>query len=405
MRTEEDLRNAFDHLAGTAPAADEILARLTPDAKPVRRTRTPLVLATALATAAAAVGGPLLISHLRESGQAAQPTTGTAWTPWLDVPTLKGMRINPRVSTANRQTWELDKVMGPWSATCLVTAHRNGDFDPKTIPAGSPDVDINGASARVITSTKNHPLVPEPDSGFMRGFMTYPVKTIVWQPAPGLWVLVSCQTQLEGGTPQVPKLDTPWKVDLPKATELARAISVGGQLVSPYKIGYLPSGIKPNRVTYQSPIGEVAGTGHNFITLLSDGDPATGYQPKPKDPVYKRSPWEPMPGDDLKITYNTSKFWDTVSRIRTLPDLKINGMDGWYVGDGIAGDSGSAGGAEDAKTAVHLEGHRVQVTVQSLGGMVSQADLVKVAQGLQLAASSTDQATWFDIATAIPAPR
>jgi hypothetical protein len=407
MRTEEDLRTAFDHLADSAPTPDDILARLTPEATPVRRTRTPLVLGTVLATAAAAIGGPLLISHLKDSEQVAGSSPAAAWTPWIDVPTLPSMRINPRVSTANRQTWQLDKTMGPWSATCVVTAHRNGDFDPRTIPADSPEVDVNGVKGRVITSTKDNPLVPEPD-GLLQGFMTYPVKTVAWQPARGLWVLVSCQTQLEGGTPAVPKLDTPWKVDLPKATQLARAISTGGHLASPYKIGYLPAGIKPNRVTYQSPIGEVAGTGHNFITLLSDGNPSTGYRQRPRDPIYRRTPWEPKPGDDLKITYNTGKSWNTLSTIGSLrPALTINGMDAWYVGDGVAGDSGphDPANADGAITAVRLEGHGVQLTVQSLGGTVSRADLIKVAHGIQLAPSRTDQTTWFDVSTAIPAPK
>ncbi|WP_328322536.1 hypothetical protein OHA70_27445 [Kribbella sp. NBC_00382] len=403
MRTEEDLRTAFDHLADSAPTADDILAALTPDTKPVRRTRTPLVLGAVLATAAAAIGGPLLIS----AEQAAQPAPASAWTPWINVPTLKSMRINPRVSTPNRQSWELDKARGPWGASCLVTAHRNGDFDPTTIPVDSPTVDINGAKGRIITSTKDKPLVPQPDSGLMQGFMTYPVKTVAWQPARGLWALVSCETQLEKGTPRIPQLDSPWRVDLPKALQLARAISTGGRLDSPYKIGFLPAGLAPNRVTYQSPIGEVAGSGQNFITVLSDGDASTGYRPRAKDPSYRHSPWDPKPGDDLRITYNTSKFWNSLSKGPTpKPDLNINGMDAWFVGDGIAGDSGSGPTpGKDPKTAVRMEGHGVQVTIQSLGGTVNQADLVKVAHTLRLARSTTDLTTWFDAAEAIPAPR
>jgi hypothetical protein len=267
-------------------------------------------------------------------------------------------------------------------------------------------VDINGVKGRVITSTKDKPLVPEPDGGFMQGFMTYPVKTIAWQPARGLWALVTCETQLEGGTAQVPQLDTAWVVDLPKATELARAITTGGRLGSPYKIGFLPAGIKPNRVTYQSPIGEVTGSGHNFITLLSDGDPSTGYRPPAKDPAYERTPWNPKPGDDLKITYNTSKFWNSLSQPRMpKPDLQVNGMNAWYVGDGIAGESGSSTDDKSRKTAIRLEGHGVQLTIQSLGGTVNLAELVKVAHTLQLARSTTDLTTWYDASQAIPAPR
>ena len=59
MRTEEDLRNALDRIAATAPDRSPIVDNLPVD-RPPRRRRTALVLATVMATAVAAVGGSIL---------------------------------------------------------------------------------------------------------------------------------------------------------------------------------------------------------------------------------------------------------------------------------------------------------------------------------------------------------
>ncbi|NEA36626.1 hypothetical protein [Streptomyces sp. SID13031] len=407
MRTEEDLHAAFDHLADSAPAADDILASLTaePRTRPVRRNRTPLVLATVLATAAAAIGGPLLVSHLKSPEQAGELFTGSAWAPWITVTAPKSMTINPRINTANRQVWELFRTVQPWPASCLVTAHRNGDFDPATIPADSPTVDINGAKGRVITSAKDKVLVPLPNSSMQPAYPAYPLKTVAWQPARGLWALVTCETQLEGGTRQTPKFGTPWKVDLPQAMEIARTISTGGRLASPYKIGYLPAGMKPNQITATRPADGIAESKEIFYTLLSDGDPATGHRPT----AQALSRWNPKPGDDVSIRYDASKFWNLLGRHGTSkPNLSINGVNAWYL-DSSAGFNpdnyllGPVPSAANPKSAtIRMEGRGMAVTIQSFSGTVGRAELVKIAQHLQLAPSTTDLTTWYDAATAIP---
>jgi hypothetical protein len=410
MRTEEDLRTAFDHLADSAPAADDILAALPPAIKPVRRSRTPLVLGTVFATAAALIGGSVLVDQLKPSEQVADEFTASAWTPWLTVPAPQQMRVNPFVSTPNRQTWQISKISGPWSASCLVSAHRNGDFDPGSIPADSPTVNINGAKGRVTTSSKVDPLLPPPTGSYALQTPAQPSQTIAWQPARGLWALVTCQTMAEDGTRDIHSL---WKSDLPKATELARAISTGGRLASPYQIGPLPGGFKPDQVSYWSAEAEVAGSGHRFLTLWSDGDPTTGFQPTPVQPQ-QPARRDPRLGDDLKIFYSTDQLSHLMSRSGPKPDLEINGLNAWYL-HGIVSIDGTSEPlrprssppitSRGAISAVRLEGDGFAVTVQSLGRSVTPAELATIAQKIQLARSSTDLSTWYDAATAIPMPR
>ncbi|MEV8372299.1 hypothetical protein AB0P21_06150 [Kribbella sp. NPDC056861] len=390
MRTEEDLRTAFDHLADSAPAADDILAALPPATKPVRRSRTPLVLGAALATAAALIGGSLLVDHLKPSEQAADQFTAADWTPWLTVPAPQQMRVNPFVSTPNRQTWELTKIAGSGSGGCLVSAHRNGDFDPETIPADSPTVDVNGAKGRIITSAKIDPLLPPLKGSYTLQSPAQPGQTIAWQPARGLWALVACQTN-GGGTGEPHSL---WKSDLPKATELARAVSTGERLAAPYKIEVLPGGLKPEQVSYWSPEGETAGTGRRFLTLWSDGNPKTG---------------DPQRGTDVKIWYETSPAGISMSGFK--PDATINGLNAWYLNlyNGPS-DPGNPTVAlpitgNGPTELIHLEGAGFALTVQSLSRTVKLADLVAIARKIQLAPSATDLSTWYDAATAIPAPR
>ncbi|MFI7060712.1 hypothetical protein ACIBL3_07010 [Kribbella sp. NPDC050124] len=398
MRTEEDLRAAFDHLAGTAPAPDELLTKLGR----VRRRRTPLVVATALATATAAIAGPIVVSQWNDRPVTAEPRN-SAWTPWVDLPVPKGMKVNPGVYTANRQDYELIGFTGkPWITTCLLTVHRNGDFDPVKIPAGSPRVDLNGRPGRVVRSTLSRPFIPAP-RGYLGVIQGDPLQTVVWQPGDGLWALLTCSSQQELGTLKVPQIDAPYQANEPLAVTIAKSISPGTRtLGSPVKVGYLPSGLRPDRITYRSPDAGVEGSGQNFTIDVSDGDPATGFRPRDlKGSAKVDRPYDPRPGDDLRIRVTTDKFWNQMSRFpEPKPDLTINGMKAWYIAELAFGEPVDR--PKPPKTAIRLEGNGVAVVIQDLTTAPDQDKLRKVAETLRLAGNPRDPNTWFDAAVAIP---
>ncbi|MFI6678849.1 hypothetical protein [Kribbella sp. NPDC050470] len=398
MRTEEDLRAAFNHLASSAPAPDETLTRLGR----VRRRRTPLVVATALATATAAVAGPIVVSQLNDRAVTAEPRN-SAWTPWVDLPVPKGMRVNPRVHTANRQDYELIGFTGrPWITTCLLTVHRNGDFDPATIPAGSPRIDLNGRSGRVVRSTQRRPFIAAP-RGYLGAIQGDPLQTVVWQPGDGLWALLTCSSQQELGTLKVPQLDAPYEANVPLAVTIAKSISPGTRtLGSPVKVGYLPEGLRPGRVTYRSPDAGIEGSGQNFTVDVSDGNPATGFRLRDLKGYAKTDrPYDPQPGDDLRIRVTTDKFWNQMSRFpEPKPDLTINGMKAWYIAELTFGEPVDR--PKPAKSAIRMEGNGVAVVIQDLTSTPDVGRLRRVAEPLQLAGDPRDPTTWFDAATAIP---
>ncbi|MEU4392179.1 hypothetical protein [Kribbella sp. NPDC023855] len=402
MRTEDDLRATFDHLADTAPSADEILATLRTD-RPVRRSRTPLVLGAVLATTVVAIGAPLAVSHLKDhavTDSAGEVGGGPAWRPWLSITVPPELTLNPRTYTKDRQVYQIYKPLGPWSKSCLLTVHRNGDFDPRSIPADSPVVEVNGIKGRVITSPARKP--PAPHDSLSRWNAVDAMKTIAWQPDKGMWALITCESQLEESARGLPNLTSPYKSDLALASRIARGTSTGGQrLASPYQVGYLPAGITPRTLRYLSPTGAVAGAGHTFTMTLSDGKASTGYQEPTRAKSMAGPGWWPQPGDDLRISYETSKFWNTLSdNPGTEPDLRINGMDAWYINDTTT----KVGGAKGKGNGIRIEYRGRAVVVESFGAGVSLAEVRKVAEQLQIAPSTTDLTTWFDAATAIPAP-
>jgi hypothetical protein len=165
---------------------------------------------------------------------------------------------------------------------------------------------------------------------------------------------------------------------------------------------YLPDGLRPDRVTYRSPDGEAEGSGQNFVINLSDGNPATGYQPRALNGYADVDrPYDPLPGGDLRIRFTTDKFWNQMSQhSQPEPDLTINGMKAWYVTDLVFGEPITK--PKPAKTAIRMEGNGVAVLVQGLTPTPDLDELRKVAENLRLTANPQNPDTWFDAAVAIP---
>ncbi|GAB2682138.1 hypothetical protein [Kribbella swartbergensis] len=409
MPTEDDLREVLQYLDRTTPAPDGLLAKL--DARrSTRRRRSALVVGVVLATAAAAVAGPLAATQLgTRTDPAGQEKRNNAWTRWVDVPVPKGMWIHPEVYSANRQDYELRGFTGsPWYTQCLLTVHRNGDFDPATIPAGSPQVDLNGREGRIVTAPWSRPFIPTP-TGYIAPLFTDPLKTVVWQPANGLWALITCASQLELGTRKVPKIDARYRANLNLATAIAKSTSPGTRtLGSPVKIGYLPTGLVPDRATYRRQEAGIPGSGEEFNILFSDGNPKTGHQPREalKGLDTPDSAYSPRQGQDLQVTYTTDKFWNQMTRFEKVasnpPDLTIHGMKTWYISTAIGGQEFRLGAAKTTKAAIRMEGNGVAVVVDSLDAKADLDELRKIAQNLQITKYPNDPSSWFDAATAIP---
>ncbi|GAA1605667.1 hypothetical protein GCM10009789_69550 [Kribbella sancticallisti] len=406
MRTEEDLRTAFDHLADTAPSADEILPAIHPP-RPPRRSRTPLILGTVVATVAAALAAPLAVSHLKGADPApAGPDRNSALVNWVTmrIPATLGDR-----GRTYRTDYQVQYYIGGTTAasTCLLSTHRNGDFVPATIPAGSPTVMINETKARLVSAPASKPALSLPPEYFssasiapgkgakaeLTRYLRVPgetMTTVVWEPAPGLWQLITCSSQVDNGW-----LDAPHHPDVKLATSIAESVKAQPQpLLTPYRVTHLPTGLHEQRGnTFDADKG--TGAGHGFTTWFSDGNPSTG---APKATIAFNGNGRPEPGDDLKISYDgTMKFLERYQQQK--PDLTINGRPAWnHSGEAVI--QPPAEGGKTAAPGFTMVGDGFLVRITGYPG-ITQAEILKVAEGLQFAPSSVDKTTWFDAATAL----
>ncbi|TDO60805.1 hypothetical protein EV651_10777 [Kribbella sp. VKM Ac-2571] len=398
MRTEQDLHEAFQQLADHAPHPGTVRAALE-DGPPASR-RTALIAGTALATATAAVAA-VVVPHVisSDSSVADRRTAGSAWSHWVDLNLPNDFHAVGQKFSANRQDYELfDAGERLYPTYCQLQLHRNGDFDPATIPAGSPTIDISGHQARVVTSTAAKPFLPEPRTSFFS--LTAKVsKTLVWEPVDGMWALLACEAARPPGA-------APIEADLGLETRLASPISpVAGSLRSPLKLGYLPEGLTPREVRYQPGPEGIQGPGPGFTVLLGDANPGTGYLPPKPSQVVRSTLWEPDHGDDLSIRYDTSKSWDQLTRIRgNKPDAVIHGMKAYFTDQTItySKKDPSKVTLSGPLNTLRLEANGVAVVIVSYTAHPTKDELIRIASSMELTNSPNNPANWFDAATSIP---
>ncbi|MFI5692836.1 hypothetical protein ACIA58_13410 [Kribbella sp. NPDC051586] len=403
MRTEEDLRDALDHLADQAPDPSDVRAALLPRSAG-RPRRTGPIICTAVATACVAVAAvvvPHVISDDRP-GPVAQDTRNTAWSQWVDLNLLKSFKAVDQRFSANRQDYELvDTGLRTGVPFCQLQLHRNGDFDPSTIPAGSPSVDLGGHKAWTVTSDRKTAFMPGPPN------YSFPLSanvrnTIVWQPVAGVWALLSCESLLPKGTELVP------------TTQPGSALKLAGllspptdRLGSPFKLGELPKGLSPHEVRYHPADSRILRSGEEFTALLSDGNPATGYVPRVLQPagLMAGNPWDAGRGDDLSIRYDTGTSWNQLTLIRgDKPDGSIHGMKAFFTNQTITYSKRDPSKVtlSGPLNTLRLEADGVAVVITSYAPKPSKEQLLRIAETMELTQNPKDPTTWFDAATAIP---
>jgi hypothetical protein len=354
MRTEEDLRNAFDHLADSAPDPTRIVT--APDHTPVRRRGTPLALGVVAATAAVAIAVPTLISHDKQPPvQAAPRPADEAWQDRLSLPLPANLIYDSRAFGHRSQGIILDG--GNTRTTCVVNTFAKGVFDARTIPPGSARVDVNGTPGYLAALAD--PLSP-----------AVKAKVIAWEPTPGTWTTSYCKVKD--------------KVDPAKAAEIARLVNTSPQrLPAPYRVEYLPAGLTVTSLSVNPQGDSTSEPPNNFIASIGSAEDQTAAPQTPDGPVMLSA------GGPAQIAYYTG-----LSATAPLPKdaerISINGRTGYLGKDGRA-------------TVLVIKDDGFQVRIE-LGGRVpdERAELIKIANGLELAPSATDTGSWFDATTAIP---
>lgn len=425
MRTEQDLHDAFRELAENAPHPGDVRANLQDGPRRPAYRRTALVIGTALATAAAATAA-VVVPHVISSGApvAGPATQPSAWSNWVGFQLPKAMDEIAQVQTANRQAYELVGQDGARASLCNLELHRNGDFDPATIPAGSQSITIGSRSGQLVTWQKGHnPFVPTPQGPPVADLTPAVAKTLVWQPADGTWALLSCFSQDRPGTGSAPTANVSYVADVQLIMTIARTASPGPQILhSPFEVGDGLAGLTPRHISYRPAQSGAGGNGRMFVATWQDGNTATGYRPeKMPPPQIDKNTGQPIPfaetklgnpmtgpglGDDLQIAYDTTGTWNLLGRLGTVePSGTIHGMKAYFTNEQSmlrTGDpKAEAAALTQAKNVLRLEGNGVAVEIKSLGNQLTHDQLRRIAESLTLTSRPNDIGSWFDAATAI----
>lgn len=343
MRTEQHLRDAVRAIADRAPGADEV--KLTIPSDETRRPRRRLQLAVAVAATGAAVAVPVLVLT---GDQSPEPAAGQAILRSTVEVRAEGWRESSRTMFAAHQWVGLTKGRDDY---CAVIAFEPGAFDPGRIPAGSATLTVRGNPgyfAEIVGPLSPNPLdvlgaAPSPSTG-----PNAPrTQVVVWKYADNAWATSHCT---RGPSLQPSRQD---------AESVANGTVFRAQPVRvPVKLGYLPDGLDLVTGELQQPQGR---TGDLLrLDFLDHSHPAES---------------------NLTVEYTTGFKPDPDGAER----LTLNGRPAFLLGPNLV--------IGDERSAVSITAH---------GAEDPRAELIRVAEHLELARDPQDRSTWFDGADALP---
>ena len=352
MRTDEDLKAAFTTLADRAPTPDQVGFEIPGEPRRRRPARLP-VLVSVTATVVAAVAVPVVLGR----GTAEAPVQANdTWHYSFDVDLPAGFVIVDRLILRDFQH---ALVTGPQTAFCEVSVFAPGAFDSSGIPPGSTEVTVRGRPGYFGTfGYKARSQPGDPGS---------PSPRIAWRYDADSWAVVGCS-----GDP-----------GLGGTRELEQTIANGvlierSPFTVPFRIGHLPARFITESADYSPPsAGRQPDTmpgvnTHAGVHLARAGDPY-GRSKGHSIPIsFRRGPWSTAPSGSRAITVNDRPAW-------------------------IHTDDNNV-------TTVVVRGSGYEVAVISPNDVVGvdEQEVLRIAEGLVLAADPLDESTWFDGTVAIP---
>jgi hypothetical protein len=388
MITESDLRAVFADEARDVSEPPDVMARLAFTQRSGHSRRAwlaPLAAAAAVVTivsVAVAVGGDRNGVKAGAVGHTLPPMPGRDLRFAVSVGPVAGYTATNSYLVADRDTIDLGLAGNDQITAGEVVAYAAGAFDPTAVRRGQP-VRVQGHQGYFARSPSSVDKVDHIGS--------HSVATLAWEFAADRWVVV--QGWDAGGTPALQRLH------LDAFTEemrVARAVdtSAASSLLLPYRVGYLPAGLRhgggrdtfPNAPDWQSylwflgpgqhgpdpsPPGlaisvDPAGTGRiAYGTFAIDGHPAVF------EPASAGHPLTPS------MRVSTAAPGSATPRDHVVPPTAKS-----------AARSASGGVAS-----LTVDFGPAVVTIH---GNYSKAELVRIAHSMTLASDVNDQRTWFD---------
>jgi hypothetical protein len=387
MRTEDDIRAALTTLEREAPDAHDVLAPLAGD--PGRRPNRPRVLvAVAAATALAIAAVPALRAITSgEQPDPSEPAGGPRWEYTFRVDPPRGWAVGHRaVGGSPSQSVTLS---GPGDARCDVTVFRAGAFDTSRISGERSLVFINGHRG-YIAEVKGLTGVVSFDADGRPVNKDIPTTAVVWEYAPDSWGLSNCDAM-------APKRPRAAVIADEKAT--AQAVHVTPQaLRMPYRIGYLPAGWEARDITVE---GRTLAGPPQPDMWLSLGRESTGDQTTAADKVRNANgSSKNPPHNDPHVSILFTKG-HSVTPPADSTRTTIHGQPAWLWHDPKPGTR--FGKPADTASGIHIRWEGYELRIEGItAGPGFEAEIKKIAEGLELAANPADESTWFDGTVAIP---
>lgn len=361
MRSEDDIREALEALADTAPDADDVLARVRARERRERRTafHTPVLVGiSAVATAAAAFAVPLAIDPPGVDAPVAGASTPTSsparvnprWQRYFTFSLPPGYQLESQLITP---LYQIATVRAPSAIWCEVMVYEWNAFDAKRVPAKRTAVrlyDVTGYAAAF-----NDPRSSLPGSR----------PRIAWEYSLEMWATAACM-----GKP----------TDQVRAAErvVAKAVRHTGQsLPMPFRIGYLPAGVS----VYSAGSVDTAAAVRTMTALsgptvdLSTASKVVTTQTASGTVVTKGIP-------NLVIEFRKGNSVPPGARF-----ISVAGRPAWMTKYGLL---------------VHLDGHEVRIASVAGPAGTSSEELIQIAEGMEFAPDLADESTWFDGTVAIP---
>jgi hypothetical protein len=254
MITDDEIRDALEHLAQHAPGPDRVLRQFAVRER-ARRQRRALTLVGGAVAASVAVGAPLVL--LRERHNAAP---GGSPSPYPDPsadPSPSPSIVNDRLPMRYRPTWlpdgmeEISRTVGspdPDDTSAQTRAwHNAASKQNVSLQLGGPSsVDLTGLRRVAVQG----------GSGWVQDMAGRPSVAVIWQAAPGLFL----QVFVDGIPPRSTALPV----------QIANSVTADGASVLelPVAFGWLPDGY---RITERSV--DAASNGWQARIAADDGKP------------------------------------------------------------------------------------------------------------------------------------
>ena len=341
MRTEDDLRDALDALADTAPAPADTTVQMPWDLPRVWPRRAAIVaVAAACVTAIALPVGYLASRHETAPAQpAAGQSTGTLWQqPIFNVDLPSGWRVETRESAIGYTSIGMAQA----DVSCDLVAFAPDRFNLNQVSAqGRTPTVVDGKQAFFGTIRPATALRTETAGG----------QALVWQYAPRAWALSACSGKSAGQT---------------RSLEMTAA-----QMVR----------LQPGRLRVPFAVKPWAG-----VARVSDVT------------VYKGSDLRSGGGAVVRAQFGAAN--DDAGAIaleRGVPQfaagvtpIEVGGREAWYY----------RSGSKLEGVIVLTSGYAVRITLPSSPG--TRDALTAMARDLRVAANPADERTWFDAATSLP---